>query len=466
MSESSLETLPTEVLCMVAEHLSTEDLRNLSLVNSAFRIATAPCLFEVLRVNCPLREDHITEAVLRKYGAHVVELRLNVTFFPNKVDYKRLGRLPRSHSEYSQWYWSDPPASVWARRAVDIPVIHDLIHFKGLARCKSLTLHTEGDDDFVQCGYGGWDDNGTGIGSIYTFYEHEDWEEVDRKEYEYSWRAALRDMYRDVATLSTTQELKISSFLPRRVSFWQKDEWADFLGRLRRLTLHPYGGDNGAEWDVNKMPGFNEFFGELSTLMFSHAKELEHLEIVAHESGFLGSDSLVLAPDTMPALRVVHLENMAVTSILPNFLQGIHKYLSRIHIVECVALAKSSTGEDQPSWGNLWTWIREAVPEPKDITCVLSKAPLTEEEEFEYREGDDYVPPESESVEVKRLRVRVAKERDFYVWPYAQVGKYGGVSADEATNLERLESEEDNLEYRLMVEAVERVGGRCKVVLR
>lgn len=219
MYESSLETLPTEVLCMVAEHLSTEDLRNLSPVNSAFRIATAPCLFEVLQVNCPLREDHIVGAVLRKYGAHVVKLRLNVVFFPNKVDDKSLGRLPRNHSEYSQWYWSDPPASVWARRAVDIPVIHDLLQFKGLPRCKSLNLHSEGDDDFVECGYWDWDDNSTGTDSIYTFYERESWEEVDRKEQKYSWRAALRDMYCDIAIRSSVKEFKISSFLPRKVSF-------------------------------------------------------------------------------------------------------------------------------------------------------------------------------------------------------------------------------------------------------
>jgi hypothetical protein len=449
---------------MVAEHLSTWDLKNLSTANSAFRIAIVPFLFDVLQVNCPLQEDNIAGTVLRKYGAYVVELRLNVTFLPNQMEDKSLGRLPRDCPEYLQRYWSDPPASVWARRAVDIPVIHDLIQFKGLPHCKSLTLHTEGDNDFEQCGYTNWDDNRTGTASICPFYEHECWEEVDRKEQKYSWRAALRDMYYDVATLSPAKELKISSFLPRKVSLWQKYEWGGFLGRLRKLTLHPYGGDNGTVWDVNKMPGFNEFFGELSSLMFTHAKELEYLKIVAHKSGFLGTDSLVLEPDTMPALRVLHLENMAATSILPNFLQGIHKDLSKIHIVKCVALTESSTGEDQPSWGSLWMWIREAVPEPKEITCVLPQVPLTWEE-ADYTGGDAYVSPLSEPVEVKRLRARLAKERDFYAWPYAQVGKYGGVSADEATNMERLECEEDNYEYRLMVEAVESVGGRCEVVL-
>ncbi|SPJ71067.1 uncharacterized protein FTOL_00795 [Fusarium torulosum] len=166
----------------------------------------------------------------------------------------------------------------------------------------------------------------------------------------------------------------------------------------------------------------------------------------------------------MPSLRVLHLENMAATSILPNFLQGIHKDLRKIRIVKCVALTESSTGEDQPSWGSLWTWIREAVPEPEEITCVLTKAPLTGEE-ADYTGGDVYIPPEWELVEVKRLRARLAMEEDFYVWPYAQVWKYGGISADEATNLQMLESEGDNLEYRLMLEGVENVGGTCEVVL-
>jgi hypothetical protein len=40
-----------------------------------------------------------------------------------------------------------------------------------------------------------------------------------------------------------------------------------------------------------------------------------------------------------------------------------------------------------------------------------------------------------------------------------------GASGDEVINLEILEFEEDNYQYRLMVEAVESVGGRCKVVL-
>lgn len=449
---------------MVTEHLSTWDLKNLSTANSAFRIAIVPCLFGVLQVNCPLREDHVAGTVLRKYGAYVVELRLNVTFLPNQMEDKSLDRLPKEYLEYVQQYWSDPPASVWARRTGDIPVIHDLIQFKGLPHCKSLTLHTEGDNDFEQSGHTDWDDSRTGTASVYTFYEHEGWEEVERKEQKYSWRAALRDMYRDIAKLSPTKELKISSFLPRKVSFWQEDGWASFLRRLRKLTLHSYGGNDGAVWDVNKMPGFNQFFGDLSSLMLIHAKELEHLEIVAHESGFLGSNSLVLAPDIMPALRVLRLENMAVTSILPNFLQGIHKDLSNIRIVKCVALSESPSGEDPPSWGDLWMWIREAVPEPKEITCVLPEAPLTWEE-ADYSYGDVYVAPQWEPMEVQRLRARLAKERGFYVWPYAQVGKYGGVSADEERNLEMLECEEDNYEYRLMVKAVESVGGRCKVVL-
>ncbi|KAI6752482.1 hypothetical protein HG530_013851 [Fusarium avenaceum] len=464
MSKSSLETVPAEVLCMIAENLSTEDMKNFSLANSAVRIATAPCLFKVIQVKCPLLEDHITGTVLRKYGAHAMELRLNVTFFPNIAEGESHGRIPRDFLEYVQRHCCDHPDSVWARTAVDIPVIHDLIQFKGLPGCKSLTLHTKGDRDFRPCGYEDWDDDSPGTGPISTFDQHEGWEEVYRKEQKYCWRAALRDMYRDVACLSPAKELKILSFLPRKVSFWQADEWADFLGRLRKLTLHPLGEDRGGEWGTNTLPGYDQFFAELSNCMFTHAKELQHLEIVAQASGFLGSDSLVLEPDTMPALRVLHLEEMAVTRILTKFLQGIHKDLSKIHIVQCVALSESAIGEAEPSWASLWAWICEAVPEPKEITCVLPRAPLTREE-ADYRGGGVYVPPRSEPVEVKSLRARLAKERDFYAWPYAHDAKLGGVIYDEMMNLKRLECEEDNHEYRLMVEAVESVGGRCKIVL-
>lgn len=153
MSKSSLETVPNEVLCMIAEHLSTEDLKNFSLVNSAVRIATAPCLFKVLQVNCPLREDHNVGPVIRKYGAYVRELRLNVTFFPNKAEDGLRDEPPRAFREYIERHCCNHPDSVWTRRAVDVPIIHDLIQFKGLPGCKSLTLRTKGDLDFKPLGY-------------------------------------------------------------------------------------------------------------------------------------------------------------------------------------------------------------------------------------------------------------------------------------------------------------------------
>ncbi|KAM0199292.1 hypothetical protein ACHAQI_012103 [Fusarium lateritium] len=455
MSKSLLDTLPTEILCIVAEYLSTEDLKNLSLANSVLRTIIASRLFEVLQVDCPLREDHIAGAVLRKYGAHVVELRLNVTFFPNKVVDKRLGSLLRNFFRSSQRYRSCQPASAWARRAVDIPVIHDLLQFKDLPRCKSLTLHTRGDDDFIHFED---DNNSTDAGITYTSNNPENWEDVERKEQRYSWRAALRDMYRDVANLSSAVELKISSFLPRKVSFWRKDEWAGFLGRLKKLTLHPYGANAGAQRNVDMFQGSHELFRNLSSLMLTHATVLEHLEIVAHESGFLGGDSLVLAPNTMPSLRVLHLENVAATSILPNFLQGTHKDLSKIHIVNCVAQIQSSIGEDQPSWGDLWMCIREAVPEPKEIMCILPKMPLTWKE-VGFFVGDGYVRNGSEWVEAKSLAARVTKERNSYIWPYAHVRMYGSVRYDDEMNVKKLMAEEDNLEYKAMVEAVESVGG-------
>ncbi|KAM0340353.1 hypothetical protein ACHAPU_010489, partial [Fusarium lateritium] len=180
MSDVSLASLSTELLRMFTDQLAVEDLKNLSLVHSTFRIATTSCLFKVLRVNCPLPKDHMLEIVTNKHGAHVLELRLNVTFFPEKYS------DTSSDEEYfkSKWYWSDPPDSVWAREAADISAIHDLIQFKGLPRCKSLTLHIDDDENFEV--NGDWDDNEICCDSIYFFIEPESWERVDEKEQKYT----------------------------------------------------------------------------------------------------------------------------------------------------------------------------------------------------------------------------------------------------------------------------------------
>lgn len=138
MSISSLERLPPEVLFSISDHLDPDDRKNLSLVNSDLRSAMTPCLFKVLRINCPLVENDIVPTIVTKYGAYVLELRLDVTFYPNELEQagdnnddesnddsgsEDEGNGEESDAESDsgpKWYWKNPPASVWARQEADV----------------------------------------------------------------------------------------------------------------------------------------------------------------------------------------------------------------------------------------------------------------------------------------------------------------------------------------------------------
>ncbi|KAF4966396.1 hypothetical protein FSARC_5905 [Fusarium sarcochroum] len=536
MTVSSLERLPPELVVTIVDQLSHDDRKNLSLVNSAIRDTIASTLFRGLKVDCPLPEDHIGEAVVRKFGHHVLNLHLYVTFFPNKTqdeeeeadaesegeegsvngdgsenegeahgeseqeedeeeedeedkDYNKFKKACLSDTfpppitkdtaeeedaeengqegqegddnddeekkeeeeEPEKWYWTNPPESVWARKAADATVVQDLIQFKGLPRCTILSLHTNGDEDFEVDE--DWDDNDIGNNSIYFCCEPEDWEEVKEKEEKYAWRAALRDMYHDIAKLSKVEDLRIFNFLPRKASSWQATEWEEFLGRLRSMTLYPYGGDNGAGWQVITLPGFNAFFDELSATVFRHAKALEYLKIVGNEDGFLDCDSVRLSPGIMPELRVLHVEYMAATSILTHFLAQKPPVLEEIHIVNCVAQEMSRDGDTQPAWAQLWKALRQSSI--RVVYKPAKTAPLTDDEDF--HEGEEkWVPPDDEEENVKQLRKKLKEDPSLVVWPYAEPDdKYGFLSTNVDANLENFEKGEDNREYGLLLAEME-----------
>ncbi|KAM0430166.1 hypothetical protein ACHAPT_006174 [Fusarium lateritium] len=531
-----LNSLPPELLSIITEQLGQDDRKNLSLVNSTTRAAMVPFLFRALKVTCPLPEDHILQDIVQKFGSHVLNLHLHVSFYPNQmnldqdpveddVDMDDNEEVednaedeakededeqnqekenadegsdneeksangsndgdneepdkgddnpeqdnaegeengpeededgpegPEENEEEARWYWENPPESVWARKSVDVAAVKDLIRFKGLPRCSILSLHTMGVENFeVEAD---WDDNDLCDSGMYFCSYAEDWDEVKKKEEKYSWRAALRDMWHDVASLSKTRHLEVIDFLPRKSSSWKTSEWSGFLGRLKELTLFPYGSDNGAGWLVNTLPGFNDFFKELSPIMLEHAKYLERLKIVADEAGFLSYDSLKLPPGILPELQVLHLENMAAPAILPPFLEGKPHKLREIHLKDCVAVETNDYDFEMKTWATLWKAIRETGDTPLRITYQHHKSPpLTEEENF--ADEPDWKPAEDEEEGITRLRKMVAADKDI-TWPYVNVDtKYGMTSDDDVLNVEHLEMGEDNKEYRALMNEMER----------
>ncbi|KAF5556434.1 hypothetical protein FPHYL_7935 [Fusarium phyllophilum] len=438
--------LPPEVLFSISDYLEPDDRKNLSLANSGLRNAMAPCLFKVLRVDCPLVEHHILPTIVDKYGANILELKLNVTFYPEKSTETADDEEEESEDESSDvdmseneeahdteeedeeknysdkeeesdsdddpdrgWYWEYPPASVWARKEADTSIIQDLIRFKGLPRCKALTIYTNGEKDFELDA--DWDNNDIARNYIYFCCEPETWQEVERKEGGYSWRAALRDMYRDIATLSPVDEFTILNFLPRKTSFWQKKEWAEFLGRLKKLTLNTYGGNNGAGWQANTLPGFHAFFNELPTNFLGHANALEYFKLKTHNDGFLGGDgSLYIPPGCMPSLRSLHVDGIAVTSVLTDYLKVTNGTLSKLCITECVAFTSDPSGDDAPGWADLWRAAHKALKAPAEVICVPTKERPITEGEGDYYGDEVYVPPADEDDKIKNWRRRVKEE--------------------------------------------------------
>ncbi|KAK2674297.1 hypothetical protein RAB80_009281 [Fusarium oxysporum f. sp. vasinfectum] len=355
-----------------------------------------------------------------------------------------------------KWYWTNPPASVWARKEEDTSIIRDLIQFKGLPRCRALTLHTNGEQDFEVDA--DWDNNDIANNYIYFCCEPEDWGEVKRKEERYSWRAALRDMYSDIATLSSLSPAK-------NLVLAGEKEWPEFLGRLKKLTLNTYGGNNGAGWRVNTLPGFHAFFNELPMTVLAHANALEYFKLKTHDDGFLGGKgSLYIPPGCMPSLRSLHVDGIAVTSVLTDYLKATNGTLSKICVTECVAFTSDPNGDDAPKWADLWRAARQALRAPAEVVCVPTKERPITEDEGDYYGDEVYVPPADEDDKIKSWRRKSNEEEGLCIWPYGWLDeKYGSIYPDHEVNLERLENGEDNLEFKLLMDEVKRGGGKCTV---
>ncbi|KAH7191812.1 uncharacterized protein B0J16DRAFT_353471 [Fusarium flagelliforme] len=376
----------------------------------------APSLFKVLRVIRPLVEDHIVSTIVAKYGANVLELRLDVTFYPKELEEEGENNDDesdddsRSEDEENEkevdaeldsgpkWYCKTLPHQSGHAKKPTYPSCRISSSSKTYRAAQPSPFtptakRTNGEKDFKS--KADWDDNEF-ANSIYFCGKAENWEEIKAKEQKYPWR------------------------------------------RLKKLTLHTYGGNHDFGWLANT------------------AKNLEYFEIKAHNEGFLG------APGSMPALRFLHVDGIAVTSVLNSFLQGVHGTLSKIRNTECVALAEDIHDDKQPTWEDLWKVVRQAIKAPAEVVFVPTrKRPITQEEYY-HREDDLYKPPSDEEEKIKKFR-RMAKEEDgFCIWPYVWVdSQYGYALPEWEMDVARLESGEDNLEFKLLMEEVQRGGGRC-----
>ncbi|CEI62342.1 hypothetical protein FVEN_g12038 [Fusarium venenatum] len=445
MPQPALDYLPPEIFLAISDLLPWTDKESLSIVNKKLRNQLVPHLFRHIKIDCPLAKENNLQSVIQLHGAHALSVRLYVKFQPNPPNSTLEGTKVDPESA-QEWYWDDYPPSVWARASDDVPVIHDVIQFKGMPKCSMLSIHTNGEDDFEIDG--GWDENDLADLSMYFCTSPESWETVKDKEKKYNWRRAWNTLWRDVAKHAKTESLELLHFLPIKASCWLDQEWVALLARLKNLTIRAYGQDNGAGWAANTLEGFNSFFNEMPDFLFQHAKNLEHLCIAGHEDGHLGENALRFEPNTMPQLKSLRLETMSTTQSLKEFLRGSTPNLESIHLFNVAAWAEGN----EPTWAEFWKAVRQGNPALREVVYQYSRSvPLTMDEFM----NDDFDPAEMDPEEVAQVRKKVTDDPTLVIWPYVTSNdKYGDVQAWEDTILEALEKGDDNSEYKLLMEEI------------
>ncbi|KAI6758453.1 hypothetical protein HG530_010693 [Fusarium avenaceum] len=270
MASLTLSQMPPEIILDISDCLTSVDIKSLSLVDKTIRQYVVPQLFKHVKVHCPFPRDHVLHSVVAKYGKCVSSLSLQVTFYPNPPNSSYDGTKVDATCAKEGWYWDAYPQSVWARNADDVPAMHGLI---GLPNCTSLTISAHGEDDFASPDEVDFDslseddfdspvvrtEGEFPYKRFYFFTEPETYDQVRRAEGKYAWRQAHAEMWRDVARYSQVERLELPNFLPCQASSWLEPEWAEFLGRLKELS-------------VQSFESLEEFLGE-------HSPSLESLRL-------------------------------------------------------------------------------------------------------------------------------------------------------------------------------------------
>ncbi|KAF4966742.1 hypothetical protein FSARC_5607 [Fusarium sarcochroum] len=477
-----LTRLPPELLPPIINELSLNDKKHVSLTDSTMREVMAPYLYTTMVIDCPLLESSSLSDVAQKYGAFVKNLHLRVHICPNKKEPDQNEGYEDSdeddveegsgtkdeennmvqksqQGEYNsdeeveddtgiiygdfdyETFWKTPPASVWARRATDAPIVRDMIQSKGLPHCRTLSVTIDPNKNHKLYNERYWDDFSYERGHFCR--SSEVWENVRRHEKVYAWRATMRDMWCDIATLSKAERLVIYDFMPKRITAWLKPEWAGFLGRLKDLTLFMYGKYHEMEFPAYVYYGFTTFLQQLSDDMWIHLSKLERLKIVAHERGFIDDRSLEFPIRSMPALKAIYLENVIAPQVLTDFLRGGCPHLEEIRLKDCVAAAWRL--KNVTTWAELWGAARETGKKPLRI--------IWEESDIAPLKADDD-PDENVRGAWAQLYKILGDDEGFRIWPYVEFNGNGIYMPDNI--VEYLKERDDNREYTKLLEEMER----------
>ncbi|KAF4979222.1 hypothetical protein FZEAL_4531 [Fusarium zealandicum] len=254
-------------------------------------------------------------------------------------------------------------------------------------------------------------------------------------------------MWYDISSNSKIRRLEIFNLLPKVSSSWLVPEWSEFLGRLEHLSIYSYGGDNGAGWCTNTLPGFETFFNKLPDTLFAHIKNLTFLKFVAHHDGLLEIAALQLSSENMPSLRVLHWENMTISPVLIKFLNRYTKTFEDFYIRHCISLCAVLEDTDTPTGADLWKALGETNSRLVRVRYQYEDPPPP----IDLFDWPAYGVEASAMSEERlaRLDKTIEDDKSLIIWPHTDLNeKYG--------NALFLEKGDDNRKYQLLLKEVQK----------
>lgn len=200
--------------------------------------------------------------------------------------------------------------------------------------------------------------------SIHIFIDEESPAERRKAERKDAWRKLMLRTFESLARndFVTFSNLDLINLPPAIVSFYDSRELNNFFGQIRQFKLNLFGGDNGAGWNLNTQPGWQQFASELGSYFFDHLTSVESVILEAHDSSPLGLEGMNHAPlpfgkYQMPHLRSLYLEHCFVDPNLVIILTGQLEagLLEELHLRNCYSSSVDNTlAENGISWAEFF----------------------------------------------------------------------------------------------------------------
>ena len=410
------------------------DLKNWSSTSRFFRDLLTPYIFKTVQLSNN-----------EKSGSRASSLsRSDLSKFVKEIQYTG-SALGDGHKEEEAY--SDTEAILPKR--VDV-ILSDLKCFPNL---ETLSIHFP----YKFCDYDEWD------GGLDLCAEEETDEETKSAEEKIAWRALMSKTYEALSRNKnhSLKSLKLKQFGPIKVSTFSDSSFHDFLSSIEDFTLSIYGEDNGAGWQINKVPAYLATMSKLDIYFFNHLTSLTSLTLKAPEEGPLGLEGmnhipLPLKSHQMPCLKTLFLEYIFIGPDLIDFLTAHTKSLETLTMRKCAA-SPDGLAENGIHWSKFFYTLANANFEKlTELIIEPGPVPLTSEETYNKEEDQEKV-----SGEVKEARRILGEDCGRRIFPYVMLDdKYGMLYENEEENLEAFRRGEDQAGWERLMGKVNEIAAK------